>query len=89
MSGAPETVRKLVERFARHVEAYHTGRYNETMVRREYIDPLFTALGWDVANRAGYAETYKDVIHEDAIKVGGATRPDVLSIGPSEEMALQ
>src|SRR3990172_1465018 len=30
-----------------------------------------------VANKAGYAEAYKDVIHEDAIKVGGATKaPD-------------
>jgi hypothetical protein len=25
------------------------------------------ALGWDLDNRAGYAEAYKDVIHEDAI----------------------
>jgi len=46
-------------------------------VRREFIDPMFAALGWDVDNRAGYAEAYKDVIHEDAIKVGGATKaPD-------------
>lgn len=34
-------------------------------------------LGWDLANKAGYAEAYKDVIHEDAIKIGGATKaPD-------------
>ncbi|MCK4394927.1 hypothetical protein KAX17_18675, partial [Candidatus Bipolaricaulota bacterium] len=31
-------------------------------------------LGWDVYNRAGHAEAYRDVIHEDAIKVGGATK---------------
>jgi len=30
------------------------------------IDPLFEALGWDVANRQGFAEAYKEVIHEDA-----------------------
>jgi hypothetical protein len=35
------------------------------------------ALGWDIDHRAGYAEAYKDVIHEDAIKIGGATKaPD-------------
>ena len=46
-------------------------------VRREFLDPFFKALGWDVDNGQGHAEAYKDVIHEDAIKVGGATKaPD-------------
>jgi hypothetical protein len=66
-----------VERFGRNVEAYRRGSYNETQVRREFIDPLFRALGWDIDNQFGYAEAYKDVIHEDAIKVGGVTKaPD-------------
>lgn len=38
---------------------------------------MFTSLGWDVNNTQGYAEAYKDVIHEDAIKVGSAVKaPD-------------
>ena len=77
MADVPDTIAALIERFGRNVDAYRAGRYNETQIRREFIDPLFTALGWDVANRAGYAEAYKDVIHEDTIKVGGATKaPD-------------
>ena len=32
--------------------------------------PFFMTLGWDVNNEKGYAEVYKEVIHEDAIKVG-------------------
>jgi len=73
----PGEVLDLVARFAEHAEAYHAGRYNETQIRREFIDPLFKALGWDVDNSQGYAEAYKDVIHEDAITVGGATKaPD-------------
>ncbi len=68
---------ELIERFARNEEAYQSGSYNETQVRREFIDPFFTLLGWDVANKQGYAEAYKDVVHEDAIKVGGAHKaPD-------------
>ncbi|MCX5847663.1 MAG: N-6 DNA methylase [Deltaproteobacteria bacterium] len=68
---------ELVERFDLHRESYHSGRYNETQLRREFIDPFFKALGWDVDNTVGHAEAYKDVIHEDAIKVGGATKaPD-------------
>jgi len=67
----------LVERFERNIDAYHSPAYNETQLRREFIDPFFEAFGWDVANKAGYAEQYKDVIHEDAIKIAGATKaPD-------------
>ena len=74
---APSPILSLIERFDRNRDAYRSGQYNETQVRREFIDPFFEALGWDVNNRQGYAEAYKDVIHEDAIKVGGATKaPD-------------
>jgi len=46
-------------------------------VREEFLNPFFEALGWDVYNRKGYAEPYKEVIHEAAIKVGGHTKaPD-------------
>ena len=70
-------VERLVERFARNLDAYRRADYKEAQVRVEFIDPLFEAFGWDVRNVHGYAEPYKDVIHEDAIKVGGATRaPD-------------
>ena len=73
----PQSVLDLTERFELHAETYRRQEYNETQVRREFIDPLFAALGWDVDNEAGHAEAYKDVIHEDAIKVGGSTKaPD-------------
>jgi predicted type IV restriction endonuclease len=74
---APQTVLTLIENFERNLDAYRNGKYNETQVRRDFIDPLFKALGWDMDNSAGYAEAYRDVIHEDAIKVGISTRaPD-------------
>jgi len=73
----PLQLRQLIDRFADNIDAYRAGHYNETQVRREFIDPFFTLLGWDVDNRQGYAEQYKDVVHEDAIKVGGVTKaPD-------------
>jgi len=74
---APQEIIELVERFERNVESYQSGKYNETQLRREFIDPFFKALGWDVDNERGYAEAYKDVVHEDAIKVGASTKaPD-------------
>jgi len=77
MKEALKQISNLVERFERNIEAYHSSAYNETQLRREFVDPFFEALGWDVTNKAGYAEQYKDVIHEDAIKIAGATKaPD-------------
>ncbi len=73
----PQELLELVDRFNTNREAYRSGQYNETQLRREFIDPLFQILGWDVNNEKGYAEAYKDVIHEDSIKVGGVTKaPD-------------
>ena len=74
---APREISELVSRFTENLAAYASGAYNETQLRREFIDPLFRALGWDLDNIAGHAEAYKDVIHEDAIRIGGAMKaPD-------------
>jgi len=74
---APREVIDLIERFEQNRESYRSSQYNETETRREFIDPFFKALGWDIDNEQGYAEAYKDVVHEDAIKIGGATKaPD-------------
>ncbi|MBC7337446.1 MAG: type IV restriction endonuclease, partial [Clostridia bacterium] len=48
MSPVPDVVVELVERFRHNRNYYHRPDYNETQVRREFIDPLFEALGWDV-----------------------------------------
>ena len=68
---------KLVDTFDSHKAHYKSNSYNETQLRREFLDPFFKELGWDIDNTAGYADAYKDVIHEDAIKIGGSTKaPD-------------
>ncbi len=74
---APDAVKRLVDHFDQNRDAYLSGSYNETQIRREFIDPLFEALGWDVENRQGSAMPYRDVIIEDSLKVGGTTKaPD-------------
>src|SRR6266480_3383649 len=73
----PQTVQELIERFNRNRTAYRSEQYNEAQLRVEFLNPFFEALGWDVNNKQGYAQAYKDVVNEDAIKVGGATKaPD-------------
>jgi predicted type IV restriction endonuclease len=88
---APKEVLELVERFDRNRDAYCSHKYIETRLRIEFIDPFFKALGWDMSNERGYAEAYKDVIHEDAIKVGGATKaPDYsFRIGGTRKFFLE
>ncbi len=66
---APREIVELVERFERNVDAYKSGRYNETQLRREFIDPFFGALGWDVENRGGRLGLQREVIHEDSVLV--------------------
>jgi len=45
---APPPIAELVERFGQQSDAYKSGRYNETQLRREFVDPMFKALGWDM-----------------------------------------
>jgi hypothetical protein len=74
---APKEISELVNRYRENRADYEVGGYKETQTRREFIDPFFTALGWDLDNTSGYAEAYKDVVHEDALKIGGSsTAPD-------------
>jgi len=74
---AYKKISELVERFEEQYTSYKKSEYNETLTRRDFIDPFFKALGWDIDNEQGYAESYREVIHEDKIKVGGATKaPD-------------
>lgn len=88
---APDSVLALCETFALHRDHYRSSAYNETELRREFLDPLFKALGWDIDNEKGYADAYKDVIHEDAIKIGGITKaPDYcFRIGGTRKFFLE
>jgi adenine-specific DNA-methyltransferase len=74
---AYKKVSELVERFTDQYDSYRRSDYNETLTRRDFIDPLFKALGWDMDNENGYAEAYREVIHEDRLKISGASKaPD-------------
>ena len=68
MAEVPENIKERVEVFARNIDSYKKGSMNETQLRREFIDPFFMELGWDIENKKGYADAYKDVIHEYSLK---------------------
>ncbi|MCU0872099.1 MAG: Eco57I restriction-modification methylase domain-containing protein [Pirellulaceae bacterium] len=74
---APADLITLVEQFRENRETYLSDAFNETALRLQFIDPMFAMLGWDIYNRQGYAEAYKDVVHEDSLKIGVSTKaPD-------------
>ncbi len=67
----------LVARFFEHREAYRATSYKEAELRHEFLEPMFSLLGWDVHNRAGYASAYKDVVSELSLRVGDSVKaPD-------------
>lgn len=88
---APAPVLRQVERFLRNRTAYHRPEYREHQVRQEFIDPVFEALGWDMRNRAGYAEAYKDVVTELPTRIGGTVRaPDyAFRVGGSPKFLVE
>jgi len=87
----PKEILRLIDQFERHLDSYKSVQYNETQLRREFLDPFFKALGWDVDNTQGLAEAYKDVVHEDAIRIGGAVKaPDYcFRIGGTRKFFLE
>ena len=75
--GAPKEILDLIDRFNEQYDSYISPSYNEAQLRQEFVNPFFKALGWDVHNEQGHAEAYKEVVHEDSIKIGAATKvPD-------------
>jgi predicted type IV restriction endonuclease len=74
---APDAVKRLVDRFDQDRKVFLSGDYKEEQLRAEFLNPFFTALGWDMDNKQGLSETFKQVIHEESIKVAGASKaPD-------------
>lgn len=73
----PQSLLDKIQQFDDNIQSYKAVSYNETTVRHDFIDPMFNALEWDVNNTQGYAEAYREVIHEDAIKIEGKSKaPD-------------
>ncbi|MDR1923804.1 MAG: N-6 DNA methylase, partial [Planctomycetaceae bacterium] len=74
---AYQKIDELVEKFSSQIESYEKIDYNEAQTRQDFINPFFKALGWDIDNEGGYSESNREVIHEDKVKIDGATKsPD-------------
>lgn len=77
MGTCPDAVKRLIDRFNQQADQVRSADYNEATLRIQFINPLFAQLGWDMDNAQGFAPQYAEVVHEDRVKVAGATKaPD-------------
>ena len=77
MTQCPDVIKRLIDRFNQQSDTVRSPDYNETLLRIDYINPMMNALGWDIDNSQDFAEQYREVVHEDRVKVAGQTKaPD-------------
>ena len=79
MPSAIDKIKTLVASFSSD-ESDITRRdseYNETQLRRDYIDRFFKALGWDIDNSNRLPQHLREVVHEANVQVEKTKkRPD-------------
>lgn len=66
------TVKQLIDKYTTDRKHYLTSRYNETLLRSDFLDPFFELLGWDIKNSAGKTTNEREVILEEALKANAS-----------------
>lgn len=72
-------VANLVSRFEQDFAYYKSDRYNETLLRSDFLDPLFELLGWDIKNKQGKSTNEREVLLEEPLKadaLSNTKKPD-------------
>lgn len=62
------TIKTLIEKYQAQRAYYLTSKYNETLLRSDFLDPFFELLGWDIKNHTGKSTNEREVILEEALK---------------------
>ncbi|MGI6233599.1 MAG: Eco57I restriction-modification methylase domain-containing protein, partial [Prevotella sp.] len=65
-----EKVKALIDKYEANRSYYHSPNYNETLLRSDFLDPLFEALGWDIKNIAGRSISEREVLLEESLRDG-------------------
>jgi len=66
------TIKQLIEKYKSNRTSYLTNKYNETLLRSDFLDPFFELLGWDIKNNAGKTTNEREVILEEALKANAS-----------------
>ena len=84
----PKQVVDLVEHFDRDRKAFQSAEYKEESLRKEFLDPFFESLGWDVSNKAGLTEVFKPVIPAGRVVTRRGLTPNERSMSQQQMMAV-
>jgi hypothetical protein len=63
---------KLIRNYEINRQECLNSRYNETLLRSDYLDPFFELLGWDIKNKTGKPTNEREVILEEALKASAS-----------------
>lgn len=71
------TLNKLVGRFRNNISQYTDKNYKEQRLRMDFVDQFFELLDWDISNKEGAIEEFRDVVIEDNLEISGTQKyPD-------------
>ncbi|SBV37728.1 conserved hypothetical protein [uncultured Stenotrophomonas sp.] len=71
---AHKRIRELIDRFEKHAAAYMQPTYQEAEARKDFIDPMFKALGWDVDHEREHNPYEQEVKVERGVTVAKAQK---------------
>lgn len=66
------SIKDLVGKYDAERDFYLTNEYNETLLRSDFLDPLFELLGWDIKNAEGKSTNEREVILEESLKASAS-----------------
>lgn len=66
------TIKQLIDNYAADRDYYLKSKYNETLLRSDFLDPFFELLAWDIKNNAGKPTNEREVILEEALKANAS-----------------
>jgi hypothetical protein len=67
-------IRELIDRFEAHAAAYMRSTYQEAEARKDFIDPMFKALGWDVDHERQHNPYEQEIKVERGVTVAKAQK---------------
>lgn len=79
MQEIKDRIRALIRKYETERDYYRSTRYNETLLRSDFLDSLFEILGWDIKNRSGKNTNEREVLLEEPLKANAGVhskKPD-------------
>ena len=61
MGTPPDALLRLIDRFDQDRKVFLSGDYKEEQLRAEFLNPFFTALGWDMDGRRDGEPSFRQV----------------------------